>query len=195
MTGDSGSGVFAGGPVLSDSNFKTRPHFKTYLKYDSNANGTAVDQIEKQRRERHMKFPSLVGRKDVDSFKDPQNPTEPAFKKWNDEGDYRPTAPLRSCDNIIDPVSGFVSVAGDIDRNTGHLHVLSMVQLNTTPQSRAPQEINSIRAGHRSAPPETQRISEQDVGVPYLWNSRKVSDESIRASMGGMQNQSHIIYL
>ena len=131
--------VVSQGPVLSDSMFKTRPRSDLYYMSDANVGGNSVQHIEERRSMRQMKFPSLYGRKDVDSFRSPQNPTDVAFTKWNDAGNYRSPAPLRSCDNIIDPISGFVSPAGDVDRNTGHTRIKSLVQLSTTPQSYAPK--------------------------------------------------------
>ena len=66
------------GPVLADSNEKIRPHFNTILMTDANAGGHSVAQIEERRRIRHMKFPPMQGRHDVDSFQKPL--TEPGFK-------------------------------------------------------------------------------------------------------------------
>ena len=171
--------------VLSDSLQRSRPEFKHYLRSDVNGLGTDVSQIEKKRLARQMKFPKLHGRQDVDSFKDVNGLTDSAYKKWNDEGDHRPDAPNRFCDNILDPVSGFVSTCGDVDRNTGHTRINPLIRLNHTPQANLPQETNSIRADHKAAPPETDRRSEKDPGAPYTWNSRKVLDSSIRASLGG----------
>ena len=172
-------------PTLSDSAMKTRPNFSTYLQSDATGSRNSVQQIEQKRMERQMKFPTLIGRKDVDSFKSPQTPTDSAYKRWNDEGDYLPPAPYRSVDNILDPVSGFVSVVGDADRNTGRTRIQSMVQLNTTPQSYAPQDIHSIRVHCPSAPPDCRRSSENDPGSPYQWNNRLVSDAKLRADLGG----------
>ena len=171
--------------VLSDSLHRTRPTFSTLLTSDVNARGNDVQQIHEKRRIRQMKFPSVVGRGDVDSFKQVSNPTDVAYKRHNDVGDYRPNAPFRACDNIIDPVSGFVSVAGDKDRGTGHAQIRSMVQLNHTPQSDTPQAKNSIRMGLPVAPPEVIRATEHAPGAPYPWNGRKVIDGVLRAKLGG----------
>ena len=54
--------------VLSNSNYKERPNFKTYFTTDSNAGGNAFALIQAKRRIRQMKFPSISGRHDVDSF-------------------------------------------------------------------------------------------------------------------------------
>ena len=106
-------------------------------------------------------------------------------QKWNDDGDYHANAPYRSYDNIIDPVSGFVSAGGDVDRNTGHDRIRSLVQLNRTPQSAAPKTQNSIRASEPAAPPELKRENAFVPGGPTAWNSRKTSDIWIRSQLGG----------
>ena len=183
--------VIANSTVLSDSVFKTRPDFATYLRPDSNCGLNTAKQIEEQRRKRQMKFPSLVGRKDVDSFQvSPRDATLFAsYRKYNDEGDFRPPAPYRSFDNIIDPVSGFVSIGGDMDRQTNVKRIPCLVQLNHTPQSMVPQHVNSIRKNMHSAPPETNRLTEWDPPAPYAWNSRKVSERAIRSALGGQHQK------
>ncbi len=177
--------VVAHKTVLSDSAFRTRPSFNAYVRTDANALGNAVMQIEAARRKRHMKVPRTVGRQDVDSFRNVTNPTDPAFVKYNDEGDHRVNAPFRSFDNIIDPVAGFVSVGGDQDRSTGHNRIRSMVQLNHTPNTRTPQELHSDRLGLPGAPPETRRMVESAPGAPYSWNSRAMLDVVKRSQLGG----------
>ena len=175
----------AKGTVLSDSLLRTRPTFASLLMSDANANGNSVQQIQEKRRIRQMKFPSVVGRSDVDSFKEAQNPTSLSYMRYNDEGDYRVAGPLRACDNILDPVSGLVSVAGDVDRGTGHGRVRSLVQLPHAPHSATPQTRHSVRLHLTAAPPETRRQTEHDPGAPYLWNSRQVLDGAIRGKLGG----------
>ncbi|KAK7109383.1 protein SPMIP7-like [Littorina saxatilis] len=169
--------------VLADSNEKTRPQFQTYLMTDANAGGHSVSQIEAKRRIRHMKFPSLRGRHDVDSFQTELQ--DPGFKRWNDDGDHHANAPFRSYDNIIDPVSGFVSAGGDVDRNAGHDRICSLVQLNRTPQSAAPRDHNSVRTSEPAAPPELKRDHTWVPGGPTAWNSRKTSDAWIKSQLGG----------
>jgi len=171
------------GPVLADSTLRTRPNFQTYLKTDANAGGNAVQQIEKNRRSRHMKFPTLTGRGDVDSFQ--STLANNGYKKWNDEGDHRANAPFRDYDNIVDPVSGFVSAGGDVDRNTGHKKIKSLVQLSETPQAHPPQSRHSDRKKENKAPPELRRSNTYEPGAPSHWNSRSVSDIWIRSQLGG----------
>ena len=176
--------VCVSGTVLADSNFKTRPGFKTILYTDANAGGHAVNQIEEKRRVRHMKFPSLKGRADVDSFQAELNKNI-SYKKWNDSGDHRAEAPYRDYDNIVDPTSGFVSAGGDVDRNTGHQKIRSLVQLSDTPHSKAPKAKDSDRKHEPAAPPELRRSNTYEPGAPSAWNSRKTSDIWIRSQLGG----------
>lgn len=143
-----------------------------------------MQQIETHRRARHMKFPTLSGRGDVDSFTTNVK-TDRGFKKFNDEGDFRISAPYRDYDNIVDPVSGFVSAGGDVDRNTGRSKINTLVQLSVTPQAVPPQAKNSDRKKEQKAPHELQRANTYEPGAPSLWNGRSVSDIWIRSQLGG----------
>ena len=107
------------------------------------------------------------------------------YKRWNDEGDFRSNAPYRDYDNIVDPVSGFVSAGGDADRVTGHSKIKSLVQLNDVPQSEAPQSKNSDRKKENRAPPELRRSNTYEPGAPSFWNSRATSDSWIKSQLGG----------
>ena len=129
-------------------------------------------------------FPKLR-RQENASLHDPQNPTNPAFTRWNPEGDHRALAPLRGVEGVVDPVSNFYSAGGDVHRGTGHTTIASMVDESVTPQTRAASDTHSVRAACESAPPETRRVSDRQPGTPYPWNSRKVIDVSIRAALGG----------
>lgn len=104
-------------PALSDSTFKTRPNFKAFIQTDQNAGLDSVEMIEATRRARQMKFPSLTGQKTARSLNEPLS--NQGYVKYNDEGDHRVNAPYRFYSNMIDPVSGFISAAGDVNRNTG----------------------------------------------------------------------------
>lgn len=170
-------------PILSDSTTKPRPNFDTFMVTDSNARGHQMQQIEEKRRLRHMKFPNLKGRHDVDSEQENVD-TNIGFKKWNDDGEYHANAPYRTFDNCVDPTSGFVSVGGDVDRKTGHSQIRSLVQLNKTPQAVTPRGQHSIRK-EPSAPPELKREATWSPGAPTQWNSRKMLDITMRSNLGG----------
>lgn len=185
--------VISSGPILADSTFRSRPNFQSYLLSDANAGGNTVQQIEHRRRVRHMKFPRLTGKGDVDSFQ--TSTAEPAFKKWNDEGDHRAEAPYRDYDNIVDPVSGFVSAGGDVDRNTNHSKIRSLVQLSDTPQAVPPQSKHSDRKTQDKAPPELRRSNTYEPGAPSLWNSRGTSDIWIRSQLGGKIIKQHLFLM
>jgi len=61
----------------------------------------------------------------------------------------------------------------------------SMNQNHEKPLLFDPRNVNSVRLGCRSAPPDTRRVSERDPGTPYAWNSVKVLDARIKAELGG----------
>ena len=176
------SAAVATGVVLSDSMHRDRPPFETFLQSDTTKSGTAMCRAEAERLARQRKLPTLIGRKEVDSFKHPQ---DPAFKQWNDEGDFRAAVPLRAVDGALDPISGFISVGGELFKKTGRVGMPSMVQITTAPHCVTPQSANSIRLRSAAAPPETRRTAERDPGSPYPWNSTRVLDSSIRAQLGG----------
>lgn len=108
------------------------------------------------------------------------------LKVWYDRGDHHAHAPCRSYDNIIDPVSGFVSAGGDVDRNTGLDHIPQLAQINTSTQSSGPSEKNSVRVSEPAAPPELKRANTWTPGGPSAWNSRKLSDAWIKCQLGGL---------
>ncbi|XP_067931409.1 protein SPMIP7-like [Watersipora subatra] len=170
------------GPTLSDSTFKTRPHFKSYIQTDQNAGLDAVEAIEAKRRARQLKFPSMSGQKTPKSLEKPL--TDPGFIKWNDEGDHRSTGPSRFYGNLIDPVSGFLSAGADVHRNTGVTKLKNFIHVSENPQHHVPRQRTSIRMA-ASAPQELQRETKQANVPPSLWNSRKTLDISTRAKVGG----------
>lgn len=176
------SAVITNSTVLSDSTNKTRPDFQTILLTDTNAGPNVMKLIEQKRQKRHMKFPSLSGLVEVESFKDKNNKS---FRRWDDEGDFRPLGPNRDYTNIVDPVSGFVSAGGDHDRNTGHTKIKSMLNINDTPIATTPRSKNSSRPQCVTAPMQFNRERSCGPGEPTEWNSRKVSDIWIRSQLGG----------
>ncbi|ESP04315.1 hypothetical protein LOTGIDRAFT_204975 [Lottia gigantea] len=167
--------------VLSDSNYRIRPDMKTYLMTDNNAGGHSVKQIEQSRRIRQLKFPSLRGKHDYSSMQDRD---AAGFRKYNDNGDHRVPAPHRGYDNIIDPTTGFVSAGGDLDRETGHKKIETLVQLNDKPQSSEPKTKTPLSPGSVPAPGLHRSVTYHP-GAPSKWNSRKISDSWIRAQLGG----------
>ncbi|XP_059139601.1 spermatogenesis-associated protein 48-like [Physella acuta] len=154
-----------------------------YPYMDLRARDQALENIEQNRRLRKMKFPSLRGRHDVDSFQEDIR-TNNNFTKWNENGEFRATAPCRSYDNAIDPTSGFVSAGYDVTDNTGHFNIQSMVQNNKSPQSLTPCRISTIR-NEPAAPPELKHENMRTQTAPIPWNSRKTLDVCIRSKLGG----------
>lgn len=167
-------------------NYRPKSEIPAFLRSDPQCelSDDKEKEIEDKRRFRLMKFPTLSGRSDFDSFqKDIHKYT--GYKRWNEEGEFRSNVPCRDYDNIVDPVSGFVSAGGDVDRNTGHSKIKSLVQLQNTPNSTEPSKIHSVRSHSALVPTETDRSLQYEPGMPTLWNSRKIPDARLRADLGG----------
>lgn len=171
---------------------------RLHLQVDTNSGANNVQDIMKNRRQRLMKLPVSRGRFDVASFQDHKNS---GFVKYNDDT----LAPNRDNYPIIDPTSGFVSVAADVDRNTGVTHIPNMQQSDNTPNTVTPlsprptttlayrdkvKESTSQNPLRASAPAALQSSDPQLqktrlLNDPGTWNSKKISDAMIRAKLGG----------
>ncbi|XP_033639180.1 spermatogenesis-associated protein 48-like [Asterias rubens] len=187
-----------------------RPYgdLRLHLQTDTNAGPNSIQQVVLNRQQRQMKFPHLRGRWDVDSF---QWHSSPNLVKYHDDT----LAPLRDNVPTIDPVSGFVSAATDVDRNTGINRIPSLQQVDNTPNTVTPQSPRpTTTRAHRGkekekdngtfeakkpvtphfsrarSNPEMRLVrSESDVthvlNDPGTWAGRKISDGFIRAKLGG----------
>lgn len=81
-----------------------------------------------------------------------------------------------SYDNLFNPISGSLAA--------GYTQIPTLNQVNDKPHAvLPPQCTHSIRIHCVSAPPDTRRLTERDPGSPYLWNSRKLLDATIRANL------------
>lgn len=97
------------------------------------------------------------------------------------EGPEYPFAPLRDDVPLCDTCSGFLSPGGDADLNPGiGRRIPSLV------------DFSDVKPQHQFPKPETeyQAIKEQIILVDKLkqdrrWNSRAITDVSIRARLGG----------
>ncbi|XP_063965094.1 protein SPMIP7-like [Lytechinus pictus] len=191
---------------MAETMVRPRPlgDLRLHLQVDTNAGTNDVQGIVRNRRQRLMKLPISRGRFDVASFQDHGHP---GFVKYNDDT----LAPNRDNYPIIDPTSGFVSVAADVDRNTGVKNIPNMQQSDNPPNTVTPFSprptttlahrdkvkesdsressgtMNPLRA---SAPASLQYNDPQlqktrVLNDPGTWNSRKISDAMIRAKLGG----------
>ncbi|XP_022102353.1 uncharacterized protein C7orf72-like [Acanthaster planci] len=195
---------------MVDTAVRPRPvgDLRLHMQTDTNAGPNSIQQVVLNRRQRQMKFPHLRGRWDVDSF---QWKSSPNLVKYHDDT----LAPLRDNVPIIDPVSGFVSAATDVDRNTGVDRMPSMQQVDNTPNTVTPLSPRpTTTKAHREKEKEKDRgtfvpkkpvtpqfsrarsnpemrlvKSESDVthilNDPGTWAGRKISDGFIRAKLGG----------
>nr|XP_054766968.1 uncharacterized protein LOC129274143 [Lytechinus pictus] len=189
---------------MAETMVRPRPlgDLRLHLQVDTNAGTNDVQGIVRNRRQRLMKLPISRGRFDVASFQDHGHP---GFVKYNDDT----LAPNRDNYPIIDPTSGFVSVAADVDRNTGVKNIPNMQQSDNPPNTVTPFSprptttlahrdkvkesdsressgtMNPLRA---SAPASLQYNDPQlqktrVLNDPGTWNSRKISDAMIRAKL------------
>ena len=83
-------------------------------------------------------------------------------------------------DDNFDPTNGYVSVAGEVDRQTGTLRIPTMVQLPDKPHSLAPQAVHSnCRGLPGPALTETCRETEDDPET-MKWADRADSLAALR---------------
>lgn len=68
----------------------------------------------------------------------------------------------------------------------GYTQIPTLDQVGDKPHALVPQCAHSIRVNCVSAPPDTRRFTERDPGSPYMWNSRKLLDATIRANLRSM---------
>ena len=198
---------------MAETAVRPRPpgDLRLHMQVDTNAGPNTVQNIVKNRRMRLMKLPISRGRFDVTSFQDLGNP---GFVKYNDDT----LAPCRDNYPIIDPTSGFVSVAADVDRNTGIKRIPNLQQSDNPPNTVTPLSPRpTTTLAHRektreseengskgmnplrlSAPAVLERVDPQlkttrVLNDPGTWNSRKISDAMIRAKLGGkIGNEEHV---
>lgn len=78
-------------------------------------------------------------------------------------------------ENLFNPISGFLAA--------GYTQIATLDQVSDKPHALMPQCSHSIRVHCVSAPPDTRRMTERDPGGPYLWNSRRLLDATIRANL------------
>ncbi|KAK0057454.1 spermatogenesis-associated protein 48 [Biomphalaria pfeifferi] len=155
----------------------------TPIKDDYKATESALNLMNEKRRIRHMRFPSLKYRHDIDSFQLDINANN-SLKKWNDDGEHHSSAPCRAYDNLIEPTSGFVSAGADVNNNNCSNKVKLLVQLNTTPQSVNSKKLNKVHFD-LITPSKLQRENTWSPETPLLWNSKKKLDVVMRAKLGG----------
>ena len=198
---------------MADTAVRPRPsgdlrlHFMT----DTNAGPNNIQETVHQRSMRQMKLPPSRGRFDIDSFQTSRR--NPGFVKFHEDTSWKTAgtsmdalAPVRDNVPIIDPTSGFISAAGDVDRNTGIKQIPSMQSIDNPPNTVTPQQPtpnttyeHRDRINGKEVPNRTSSggsgsgslLSASDPGTtrmlndPGTWRGRKISDGYIRAKLGG----------
>jgi len=157
--------------------------------------GTFMRETEMRRALRHTKFPNIRGpdgNYDFPSFQT-RNKNSPAFIKWNTHSvpphhGYS-LAPHRDNHPVIDPSSGLVSAGADQDLETNVNSIPSLAAESDKIQQRSPPD-----AVRPQTPPSAPWAEEVDEDTPEAkWNSRKVPDVSLRASLGGWTSDEKVI--
>ncbi len=200
---------------MADTAVRPRPggdlrlHFMT----DTNAGPNNIQDMVYQRNMRQMKLPPSRGRFDIDSFQ--QDRRNPGFVKFHEDTSWKTTsmdalAPGRDNVPIIDPTSGFISAAADVDRNTGIKQIPNMQSVDNPPNTVTPNQptpnttyehrdrVNGKEIPRRTGSAGSSQTSSHDPEVtrmlndPGTWKGRKISDAYVRAKLGGEKNQSEM---
>lgn len=156
----------------------TRPDLKAFLRPDTNAGETDITQFKEQLRSRQLHIPNSTGPPDYKvTCCDNNNVVN--------SGQLPITSKKHKEYKILDPLTGFVSCAGEVLINSGSYGTIpSMGNSKIEPQTTVPQNIHSIR-NRKEAIPEIQREREGDAEPDLKWNSQKVPDVVLRSRLGG----------
>lgn len=178
------SEVVAPYPYAPESSIQiSRPHFSAFLQPDTNAGGTNVYQNNDREEYRRLHVPTATGPPDFKmtccTENDGENLSVEAAEKFEFLNARKPYEM-----GIVDPVSGFLSPAGEVLLNTGKTIIQTMGKQKKEPHTTIPRNVNSIR-DYQEAIDEIKREAFGKTDPVLYWNSRKVPDAIIRARLGG----------
>lgn len=180
--------VVSNKPYTLESSIQlTRPDFKSYLQPDTNVGQTDITTYNELKRIGDFHIPSTTGALDY------QVKCCDSNARFN-LNYYVPANIVRNKGaHIYDPLSNFISPAGEILLNTGR-HIPSLGKSRKEPQTTVPQNINSIRT-NPNAIDEIKRTKEGDHSSPELnWNAKKVTDVVQRSRLGGWTSSTSSYY-
>ena len=137
--------VVAQYPYAPESSIQiSRPNFSTFLQPDTNAGGTNVYQNNDREEYRRLHVPTATGPPDFKmtccSENDGENLSVEAAEKFEFLNARKPYEM-----GIVDPVSGFLSPAGEVLLNTGKTIIQTMGKQKIEPQTIIPRNVNSVR--------------------------------------------------
>ena len=179
--------------TIEDSVELTRPHLNTFMAPDTNVGPTVHTEYMADRRAAEMRIPNAIG---APSYQ--VTCCDEKLAALN-ESPLRPPAKAKRNDvPILDPMSGFVSVSGDVllARKASDLdgqshqshHMPFMGKAKKEPHTTRPQHVHSVRSERAEAIDELRRTREgvADFTQPTLgWNTKMVSDGMLRSRLGG----------
>jgi hypothetical protein len=138
------SQVVAPYPYALESSIQiTRPDFKTFLQPDTNAGGTNVFQNNDKEEYRRLHVPTATGPPDFAITCCQEDIRQHSFTENEALNILNARKPYEM--GIVDPVSGFLSPAGEVLLNTGKTIMRTMGKKIKEPQTIIPKNVNSIR--------------------------------------------------
>jgi len=173
------------------------PDMSRILSSDTSALATFMREAEARRTARLVKFPSIKGpdgNYDVPSFQT-RHKDSPSFIKWNLHSQPPhhgcPLAPHRDNYPIIDASSGMIGAAADVDLCSNTKNIPSLARDSDKVNLSTPATKVRNKTDPKSAHPWDDLVDEDD--LEEKWNSRKIPDAAIRASLGGCTSDEKVV--
>ena len=137
--------VIAPHPYPLESSIQlSRPNFSTFLQPDTNAGGTNVYQNNDREEYRRLHVPTATGPPDFKMTCCTESDGEDLSAKAAENFEFlNARKPYEM--GIVDPVSGFLSPAGEVLLNTGKTIMQTMGKQNKEPQTIIPKYVHSVR--------------------------------------------------
>lgn len=169
--------------TIENSTFLTRPGLKAFLQPDTNSGESDVTAFKEKVEFLKQHVPTHTG---VPSYEqnccdgpEINGPLSSNVKKQHNL-------------TIMDPITGFVSPAGEVFCNSGNYTLSTFGKRKIEPQNSLPINVNSLRT-HSQAINELKRESTQDL----LFNTQKISDTVLKSRLGGWTSdknpRSHLV--
>lgn len=161
---------------LENSMFRDRPHLNAFMRPDPNVGETDMTEYIQKKHHQELHIPNATGAPDYTITCDindyPTDPSVPQFAKKRTD--------LR----IIDPITGFVSAAGEVLLNNQKFQLPTFGKARIEPQTSIPNSIHSIRSGSQAID-EIKRIQEGSTDPQLKFDTHKVLDIVLKSRLGG----------
>lgn len=172
ITALKGEGVSDQKYTTENSTYLTRPGLTAFLQPDTNTGPTDVTHFNNKVDFLKQHVPNHTGQPSYESnccdSKDAQaQPLETNNKKLHNL-------------TVMDPITGFVSPAGEVFCNSGKYTLSSFGKARIEPQTSIPHNNNLLR-------PQSEAINElkRDSTKELLFDTQKVSDTVLKSRLGG----------